>query len=522
MFGKSVPFKNLNFVLFLIFIYCFSLIIWQPFIPFSTRGEPREALVVQSMIRDSNYILPKVYNNEVPSKPPFLHWCIVGFSKIYGEQNELTSRLPSFIASLLFLISFFIILKKETNNFELSAITTIILSTSFEWIRSTVACRVDMLHSATLCGAIISLYYLNKSGFKENKFFTIFFLSISTLTKGPVGLALPIFTFMIFNFVNHILYNKSSPLIIFKQTLPILFKNYYIWLLPLFVYTLWFVLAYFRAGNSFIDKFYYENILRFTSSTEDTPHKHSFLYLIGVTFLGILPWSFYYIMFIAFIIKRNFANNKIRLIFKNSNNKFFKFSSFKTKSLFYFTSLKSLKYGEFHLLSIISILTVFCFYGIPSSKRSVYVLSIYPFIAFLLAIHLQRLWGERALKKVLAFSMVIFISVTLVNSVILPIYTKNTPELDLAKQLKPLNNKNLYSYKIELYSLSYYLNRTIFKFDPEQIKNGDLVILSHKQIEDFTKTYQSKAKFSIFESFTKLNSKDFQKNNGLDVILIEK
>ena len=39
-----------------------------------TRGEGREAIVVQSMLANSDYVLPLRNDIEIPSKPPLFHW----------------------------------------------------------------------------------------------------------------------------------------------------------------------------------------------------------------------------------------------------------------------------------------------------------------------------------------------------------------------------------------------------------------------------------------------------------------
>ena len=43
---------------------------------FHTKGEPREAIVADTMLDTNNWILPENIGGEFAYKPPFLHWCI--------------------------------------------------------------------------------------------------------------------------------------------------------------------------------------------------------------------------------------------------------------------------------------------------------------------------------------------------------------------------------------------------------------------------------------------------------------
>ena len=48
---------------------------------FTTKGEPREAVVAVSMLSQYNWILPINNGFDIPYKPPFFQWCIAAFSQ---------------------------------------------------------------------------------------------------------------------------------------------------------------------------------------------------------------------------------------------------------------------------------------------------------------------------------------------------------------------------------------------------------------------------------------------------------
>ena len=84
-------------------------ILWLGARDFSTRGEGREALAVQS-VYDGNWILPRGYGGAVASKPPLLYWTGALISLATGGVTPLSARLPSALAALGFALGFFFFL----------------------------------------------------------------------------------------------------------------------------------------------------------------------------------------------------------------------------------------------------------------------------------------------------------------------------------------------------------------------------------------------------------------------------
>lgn len=62
--------------------------------PFFNRGEPREALVVQSIVETGEWLFP-LRDGGIPSKPPLFHWFGALTSLAWGEVTEATVRFPS-------------------------------------------------------------------------------------------------------------------------------------------------------------------------------------------------------------------------------------------------------------------------------------------------------------------------------------------------------------------------------------------------------------------------------------------
>lgn len=329
--------------------------------PFHTRGEPREALVAQSMLLTGNWISPPAYDGAVPSKPPFLHWLIALASLPGGEVTELTSRFPSALAVVLFSGAFFCFLAKRLSLSTATGVSLILLASS-EWFRSASTCRVDTLLATSMAGALVSFYCWWERGYRSIPWLAIALTACAALTKGPVGIVLPLGLFSLFCWAR----------LGFRiQVLPgIALRAVAVSVPVVAIASVWYLLGYFQRGEAFIEKIRYENFERFTSSMADEPHKHSMFYLLGMLGVGVLPWSLCMVPQVApqrlrtwWLEKRHVANL---------------FSSWRAQS-------------PLHQFSWIVSLGIVLFFCIPSSKRSVYLLPAYPFLAVVLEGGLRRI-----------------------------------------------------------------------------------------------------------------------------------
>jgi 4-amino-4-deoxy-L-arabinose transferase-like glycosyltransferase len=328
--------------------------------PFHTRGEPREALVAQAMLVTGNWISPPAYDGAVPSKPPFSHWLISLASLPSGEVTELTSRLPSALAVVLFSGAFFWFLVRRLS---LSAATgaSLILLASSEWFRSASTCRVDTLLATSLAGALLALYRWWESHYRGIPWFAIVLTSCAALTKGPVGIVLPLGLFSLFCWVRVGFRGRGLVGIALRAAMvsvPVVA-----------IASVWYLLGYLERGEAFIEKIRYENFERFTSAMADEPHKHSMFYLVGMLAVGLLPWS---LCFVTQMAPQRFL-----------------------------TCWRGQRCGEnlsrwwrerspLHQYSWIVSFGIVLFFCIPSSKRSVYLLPAYPFLAIILEGGLRR------------------------------------------------------------------------------------------------------------------------------------
>jgi hypothetical protein len=320
---------------------------WIGQAPFSTRGEPREALVAQAMVVTGEWVLPRGYGDDVPSKPPFMHWVSAGVSQIVGGVSEFTARFPSACGAIVFALAFYLFLTPRCGE-RRAFVTIVVLTTSLEWFRAATICRVDMTLSALLAGALLLLFRWSERGLGGAPWSAILLLIGATLTKGPVSIVLPGLIFAAY------LISKGESLV------RVATRGLLVGVPVLMGAGLWYLLAYREGGAEFIAKVWYENVDRFAGTIEDKPHAHSAFYLYLTVFIGFIPWT---VFLLPTIVRRGVAAVRGGISFARLRQGFGALTDFE----------------RFALLVVLGFLI---FFSMPTSKRGVYLLPAYPFIAF--------------------------------------------------------------------------------------------------------------------------------------------
>ena len=330
---------------FLLMMLCFLLYLWGlGDVPFYTKGEPREATVVWEIYATGEWILPLRNGHIIPSKPPLFHWLGTLASYACGGVSEFTIRFPS---ALLATVG--VLLTYSTGvalwGVEAGAVAAVVLATSFEWSRAATTARVDMTLTVCMVSAFLFFLFLYRRGTVgwRDAFCFYVLLGFATLAKGPVGAVLPGLAIVIFLAVRKHL--------VFLRQLHVIAGG----LIVLLIAGSWYALALWQGGYDFFTKqIMKENVLRFFTS--DAGHEHPFYYFLPNLFLGMAPWSFFFPPLIVFLYRR-------RRVWAEKQ----------------------------YLYLVVWIATTFLFYSVAKSKRSVYILPLYPAVALLLGAWWQDL-----------------------------------------------------------------------------------------------------------------------------------
>lgn len=372
------------------FIALLSVLVLVPFLGetiFYSKGEPREAIVAYTMLESGNWILPTNYGVEIAYKPPFLYWAIAVVSSVLGGVSEFSARMPSALAFLAMQLVFFCFVAKR-KDVKTAFLTSILLLSSFEVHRAAVACRLDMLQVSFIVISLCLLFRWDEKNCKGLPWLAILLMACATLTKGPVGSIFPCVGIGIYQLLRGRSFGKTF------------FSLMGIGLLSLMPLAVWFGAAYQQGGQSFINLMMEENTGRFFRKMSYESHENPIWYNFLTIIWGWIPWTL-----VLLISLFGLKWKGIRLLPEGvSLGERFKKAWMKFRAQ-----------SPMQLFIWVVILFIFIFYCIPKSKRSVYLLPIYPFMAVLIAEYLLALVQRGA--KVFKISAYIFASLALLLTV---------------------------------------------------------------------------------------------------------
>ena len=323
---------------------------------FYSKGEPREAVVAYTMVEHGNWILPINNGGDIPYKPPFFHWCIALFSLLQGHVSEFTSRLPSALALVTMSVGGFVFFAKRKNA-NMALLATLLSLTAFEVHRAGINCRVDMVNTAFMVGALFLMFRWWERGKHTMPWLAILCMSGATLTKGPVGMLLPCAVMGVFMLTQR----ESLWSTVLRLGLTALLSL----VLPL----CWYYAAYLQGGDEFLRLVKEENIDRLLGKMAYESHENPFWYNFLTLITGWLPYTLLFVFSLFVLPWKRFS-----------------------KSGF----MQSVRRAEpMQVFVWLAFGLILFFYCIPKSKRSVYLLPCYPFMAWLMAQYVVWLVANR-------------------------------------------------------------------------------------------------------------------------------
>lgn len=334
---------------------------------FNTRGEPREAVVALSMLQDGNWVLPINNGVDMAYKPPFFHWLVALVSLVAGGVSEYTSRMPSALALTAMVLAGYAFYARRKGA-EVAFIMGLVTLTNFEVHRAGVACRVDMVLTLMMVLSLYQLYRWVERDMRELPWLGILCLGGAFLSKGPVGMALPCLVVAVFAWVRG------------KGFWRIFGRFLVVGLLACVLPLCWYIAAWQQGGQRFLDLVYEENVLRLLGKMSYDSHINPWHYNVVTLVSGFVPYTLLVVMSLFALKYRKprmraaQAWDSLKQYFKNMD--------------------------DVRLFTLLSFVIIFVFYCIPKSKRSVYLLPVYPFLAYFLAEYMM--WLRKNHRRVLA------------------------------------------------------------------------------------------------------------------------
>ncbi len=364
-------YKNVAIILFLII---FSFLIYSYGMGNIGLTDPDETFYAQTakeMIERHNFSTPFIFGHPQFEKPILFYWLLIFSFKLFGIA-EWARLWPALFGTLGVVVTF--LMGKAMFTRKVGLYAALILAASFLYLGSSRIVLTDIVLTVFILLSMFFFYSGYTKSYKTNHYILSYiFAGLAVLTKGPIGLIIPISVIALF-FVIQKQFGLLRRFIFCWQG----------WLLFLIVTLPWYGFVSLRFGKDFLYGFFiHENIQRFFTA-EHQSNNHWWFYP-AVILLGMLPWS-NLLPFMCVNPFKEFSNGA------------------KVKS-----SLSQPK-----LFLHIWFWFVMLFFTFARSKLSSYILPLFPALCLLFALQMADIESNLNTNKKLNFAFLTSILLTLV------------------------------------------------------------------------------------------------------------
>jgi len=260
------------------------------------------ATVAMEMNITGDYLTPTIGGETYLKKPPLYNWILAGLFKLTGSQSEFIVRLPVTIAIVLFAITIFFFVKKETNK-SLALATALGFATCGRIIfYESQHGLIDMTYSLVVFLNFIFVYRMGK----KKKFLWLFLGSYALTAFGFLFKGLPSLVFQGFTLIAWFAYSKDlKRLVSYQHLLGII-----LFAIPVLGY----YIAYFISNSDVTIEQMFGIMLG--ESTRRTGIRFGFLRTAGHLFTFPFEVIYHYLPWTLFVILL-FSRGAIRKITGN-------------------------------------------------------------------------------------------------------------------------------------------------------------------------------------------------------------
>jgi len=245
--------------------------LWNP-------DEPRYAEVAREMREDGHWLVPHVNGRLYSEKPPLQFWAIAVASLVTGGVDEVSARLPAVLAAVATLLLLFGLAERLFDR-RVAWWSALVFLTASKILWQGRIGQIDMLLIALVTAAM----YCFVRGLVEERpgVYRLFFVftGLATLAKGPVGLLPPLLAILVWGFAS----GRRDVLRAMRIPTGLL-----IWAAVVLV---WLGPAIAVAGREYFDVIVFrQNLTRYA---EPWHHFQPWYYYLTVVPADFFPWSFF-------------------------------------------------------------------------------------------------------------------------------------------------------------------------------------------------------------------------------------
>ena len=317
--------------------------LWNP-------DEPRYAEVAREMRESGSWFVPRLNGRLYSEKPPLHFWSIALFSALPGVPLEAAARIPALLAAMATLLLLGdLAARLFDRRAAWLALLVLVSSTKFLW-QGRIG-QIDMTLVALVTAAMhcfVRGLVESRPGFYRGFFF---FAGLATLAKGPVGLLPPLAGIVLFALAT------GRRRLLAEMRIP---TGLLIWAAVVLV---WLVPAGFAGGREYLETIVFKQNL--TRYADPWHHFQPWYYYLSVLPIDFFPWSFFLPGAIAIGQRR--ATGDARRGYE---------------------------------LALSWAIATLVFFSVSPAKRTVYILTMYPALALLVAIAFVEIeWSWPRLRR---------------------------------------------------------------------------------------------------------------------------
>ncbi len=402
-------------------------------LPFHSKGEAREALLVQDLLASERIALPLRNGTEMPRKPPLFHWLGAVAATARGAIDEYSVRLPSAVQSCVATL-LILIIGAVHGQLRAGFFGAMILLTTLEWMRSATNARIDMTLALGTTAAFAGLSILDR--YRGAGLCLLYGGMIwGTLAKGPIGIILPMLAMTALMLIDRggrwiiaalaiatamaVAQRAGAPSTVIAiaaiaaaagivSALGVVgvrrFAMHYGLPCVLAATGTWYALATRAGGREFVElQILAENFGRFFGTAQiEVGHHHGPGYLYGAFASGFLPWTLFVPAAARYLTHRQARPPMIQ------------------KALLW-------------------VVVVFGFFSLSSSQRTVYLLPLYPAASLVMGSWLADLSRAQADRLLSATGQFVGLTLALVGGAVALFFAVQSLDLPILEPtLEPL------------------------------------------------------------------------------------
>ena len=155
-------------------------------------SEDRTAEIVREMYETGDFLIPRMRGRPLVTKPPLLHWTIVGTTSVFG-LNEFAIRLPGLVFALGTALALFLVGRRFVGD-RAALLAALVFLTAPRLLRHWRTAKIDVLLTLLVAGALLAFFVAVNRERRRAGFFGLFFglVALAGMAKGPAGMAPPV------------------------------------------------------------------------------------------------------------------------------------------------------------------------------------------------------------------------------------------------------------------------------------------------------------------------------------------